>query len=108
MRRAVVTALTLLAHGCAPAPSAAPPTAKCVDDGDRAAWEVSVLGTDATACALGQSMHSATLAALKLPAPACTRDDDCVARSAELDCRGIVRIDLCDEVMHRDAAAHWN
>ena len=69
---------------------------------------MSQLEPDANACALGQSLHSAQLAALKLASPLCSVDADCVARSTAIDCRGVVRIDLCADIMHRDAAARWD
>jgi hypothetical protein len=109
MRFEVVTLLTLTALGCADEGSKpGPTTTKCVQDGNPAACEISALEPDANACALGQSMHSATLSALKVASPLCSNDADCVARSTAIDCRGVVRINLCDDVMHRDAASRWN
>ncbi len=110
MRFRVVVVLTFAAlSGCEdddPVKAQAP--AKCVADGNQAACEMSQQEPEANACAFGQSMHTATLAALKLASPLCNADSDCIARSTAIDCRGVVRIDLCDDVMHRDAASQWN
>ena len=108
MRFVVVPLLTLILASCADDSKPGPLPLKCVDDGNPSACELSASEPDVNACALGQSMHTATLSALKLASPLCNSDADCVIRSTAIDCKGVVRINLCDDIMHRDAAARWN
>ena len=108
MRSAVVAVLTLVAVSCADESKPGPVPVKCVDSCNPSACEISALEPDANACAVGQSMHTASLSALKLASPLCNSDDDCVIRSTAIDCKGVVRIDLCNDIMHRDAAARWD
>ena len=108
MRSVVVALLTLVTASCAEDSKPLPVPLKCVDSGNPSACEISTQEPDANACALGQTMHTATLSALKLASPLCNSDADCVAQSTAIDCKGVVRINLCDDILHREAAARWN
>ena len=77
------------------------------DSHDPACDLATTTDTESSACAIGQRLRSDALSTLKLGAPSCFKDADCVTFSTRLDC-GVARINLCWDVMHRDAAAKWN
>ena len=99
--------LVLLITGCADEGKQSE-LPRCAPDSRDAACDLSSTNEpESSACAIGQSIRTDALAALKLGAPSCYKDSDCVTFSTNLDCK-VARIDLCSAVMHRDAAAKWD
>jgi hypothetical protein len=60
-----------------------------------------------TACEVGPDIWQQAVAQLVTSQPVCGRDDDCVRLDTSIACHGL-SIDLCGEVMHRQAAARWD